>query len=187
MGVNGYFVHSGLGNSSTCPLLELLNNVTGVSIFGVSINYAQLLTKVWPCNADLWASLSMADLKSLPFPFEWTQLYRFAQASNTRLRPHFTCTNLGKWAHAGSLLDFWVCSSSRAHPVSSTAAGLVQLSHNQSGNPAGGGLYLNQFAFNCKACPKCNYGFKTISQTLMVMCGGLCKVETAYISKYLNY
>lgn len=98
MGLNAYFVHSGLGNSSTSPLLELLNNVTGVgtSIFGVSTNYAQLLTNVWPCNADLWASLSMADLKSLPFPFEWTQLYRFAQVSNTELRPHFTCTNLGK-------------------------------------------------------------------------------------------
>lgn len=108
MGASGYFVHSGLGNSSTSPLLELLNNVTGVgiSIFGVSTNYAQLLTDVWPCNADLWASLSMADLKSLSFPFEWTQLYWFGQASNTELSPHFTCTNLGKRAHVGSLLDF---------------------------------------------------------------------------------
>lgn len=108
MGVNGYFVHSGSDNSSTSPLLELLNNVTGVgiSIFGVSTNYAQLLTNVWPCNADLWASLSMADLKSLPFPFEWTQLYRLGQVSNTELRPHFTSTNLGNRVHVGSLLHF---------------------------------------------------------------------------------
>lgn len=71
-GVSGYFVHFNLANISINPLLELLNNVTGVgiSIFAVSTNYAQLLTNVWPCNADPWASLSMADLKSLLFLFE---------------------------------------------------------------------------------------------------------------------
>lgn len=180
MGVNGYFVHPGLSNSSTSPLLELLNNVTGVgiSIFGVSTNYAQLLTNVWPCNADLWASLSMADLKSLPFPFEWTRLYWFAQASTLYMYKPRKTSSCG--LITGPL---GLCSSSRAHPVSSTAAGLVQLSQNQSGNPAGGGLYLNAFAFNCKACPKCYYGFKTISQTFVEKCGGLCKVETTNISK----
>lgn len=58
-------MHFNVVNIPTNSLLELLNNVTGVgiTIVGVSTNYAQLLTNVWPCNADLWASLSMADFK----------------------------------------------------------------------------------------------------------------------------
>lgn len=141
-------MHSGLGNSSTSPLLELLDSVSvaGISIFGVSANYAQSFPSAWPCNAALRASASMADLKPPPFPFEWAQLNRSGRAPNTELRPRFPCTSLGETSSRGLVTGLWSPrSSSTAQPASGAAAGPVQLSHSRSGNPAGGGLHSGQF------------------------------------------
>lgn len=108
VGAAGYYVRFNLANISTDPRLELLSDVTGVGIamVGVSTNYAQSFSCVWPCAAALRAELVNGGFQSLLLLFEWILLFSARPDIDHRAASTLCFINQEKRVRVVQLLDF---------------------------------------------------------------------------------